>query len=73
MFSLKPSYYLTRRNFYLFAIKNNISVYNEETGKGFLRALMIRTNSTATKAMAVIIINCKIYYIPNIVNISSIP
>ena len=42
-----------------FAIKNNISVYNEETGKGFLRALMIRTNSTATKAMTVIIINCK--------------
>ena len=38
-----------------FASRNNLTAYNEETGKGILRALMIRTNNTATEAMAVII------------------
>ena len=42
-----------------FVNHNKLTVYNEETGKGILRALMIRTNRTATKAMTVIIINCK--------------
>ena len=42
-----------------FVNHNKLSAYNEETGKGLLRALMIRTNLTATKAMVVLIINCK--------------
>ncbi len=42
-----------------FASKQQISVYSEETGKGILRALMIRTNRTASEAMVVLVLNCK--------------
>ena len=42
-----------------FANQNKISVYNEETGSGILRALMVRTNRTATEAMTILVLNCK--------------
>lgn len=46
-----------------FAVQNNISVYDESSGSGILRALMVRTNSAfapdsdAASAMAVLVIN----------------
>lgn len=42
-----------------FAALHKISVYNEETGIGILRALMVRTNRTATEAMTILVLNCK--------------
>ena len=42
-----------------FVNDRQISPYNEDTGSGILRALMIRTDRNATVAMAVLIINSK--------------
>jgi len=42
-----------------FANLHKISVYNEETGSGILRALMVRTNRTATEAMTILVLNCQ--------------
>ncbi len=39
-----------------YAVENKFSVYNEDTGNGFLRALMVRTNKFG-KAMVVLIVN----------------
>ena len=40
-----------------FASKYNLTAYNEETGKGLIRNLMVRTSRSHNEAMAVLIIN----------------
>ena len=40
-----------------FAVKNNLFAYNEETGKGLIRNLMVRTSHSQNEAMAVLVIN----------------
>lgn len=40
-----------------FAKKYNLTAYNEETGKGLIRNLMVRTSHSQNEAMAVLVIN----------------
>ena len=42
---------------YEFVIKNNISIYNEETGKGSLRHIVIKIGKQTEQIMAILVIN----------------
>ena len=42
-----------------FAIKNNISIYNEETGKGSLRHIVIKIGKQTEEIMVILVINGK--------------